>query len=92
MIQLPCLPKIQKNPAKVIIRAPVALAGIARLYGTEVYQWNKRGLQDNLYYSTADEEQLPLELYQVAHGETIHHDRLNLQALVILEHACTSAP
>lgn len=45
----------------------VALAGTAHVYGTEVFQWNKKGLQDNLYYSTADEEQLPVELYQVVH-------------------------
>mmetsp|Transcript_12974 Transcript_12974/g.35345 ORF Transcript_12974/g.35345 Transcript_12974/m.35345 type:complete len:240 (-) Transcript_12974:205-924(-) len=39
--------------------------GTTHLYGKEVYKWNKRGMQDNFYYTTADEDQLPVELYQV---------------------------
>ncbi|KAF5831746.1 hypothetical protein DUNSADRAFT_12616 [Dunaliella salina] len=39
--------------------------GTTHLYGKEVYKWSKKGVQGNFYYSTADEAQLPVELYQV---------------------------
>ena len=72
--------------------------GTVNVSGSPAYKWSKSGLQPNYYYSSADEQQIPIELdqiptdYQSFHAGTFDDGAIDPAMFVVPDYCQASCP
>lgn len=72
--------------------------GNATVNGAAVFKWSKSGLQPNYYYSTADSDQIPIELdqlptdYQAFHPDTFTTSPIDPSVFAVPDYCVSSCP